>query len=476
MRILFSLGTKPWPGYRDGVAAFVAALSAQAHEPVVVSRTGPDAEWFADNVEAQVEKYDLQRMLRLPLSTDDLADWPGIEWAQCREAVHTLLSVGNRVGLPESAASHVYGATCGAVWLLHRHLPDAVIVYNPYWLEHRPLVGAARALGIPVFYYEKGMLPRSFQLDERGINAESSLAVATEAEPADPARVERELKKLRDELFGEGETGWSQPAGRVGAENLRERLAVERGRRILLYVGQVNSDTNMTEFSPHFDSNREAVAFLTELLPADSDWFVLGKKHPKGDDRDAEMRRLLAGRGTWAQDVHLHDCLDLADCVVSINSSVVLEALLKHRHVVLLGRGIFNGKGVAYEYDDLNHEEMWRAFSRDPMKPPADAEKIDYWCWRATCRWLYRCRPQDLPGEGRRAADYVLERLTGPADVHAEDVLELLPPLVQLVRRRLGRPHSLVGRAERAVRRLLARFRSWTKRRSIPNSKQETHR
>ena len=355
----------------------------------------------------------------------------------------------------------LYGAIAGALLLLYRHTPDCVVLYNCYRPPFRAIHHACRRLGVPVLHYEKGMLPHSFQLDPQGINAASSLAAETRPGPADAGLVERELQEVRRELFGTGQSGWGQPAQRVGPAELRRRLAVPEGRRVLLYVGQVEADSNMVAFSPHFGANAQAVRFLLSALPPDSDWFLLGKAHPKEHQDASAPQGLLDGRGAWTAGAHVHDCLELADCVASINSAVVLEAMLLHKPVVLLGRGVFSGKGVALEYDGRNPGEIASALSARRLAPFAEDGLIDYWCWRVACRWLYRCRPQDLPAEGRRAARDMLAAMPAGGRPSPEQVMELLDPLLALGRERERDLAAELQRLERRSQRLERIMNRW---------------
>jgi glycosyltransferase involved in cell wall biosynthesis len=429
------MGAKRWAGYREAVAALAGELAALGHHPVVATVEPDEAEWLAQRVGIPVEKYGRRRGFRHPIQLRTLAESESLSWARCREMGEMAARLMPTGWTLENVGPVIYGNLVEALLLLYRHTPDCVVLYNPYRPVRRPLLRASEELGVSVLYFEKGMLPASFQLDHAGINGGSSFAAETDVWSFEPQRVAQQLEEVREELFGGGKTGWDQGTGPVGPDELRRQLGLPAGRRVLLYVGQLNRDSNLVAFSPHFATNADALRFVSETLSDQPDWVILGKKHPKGEDDDSALQGLLGERGLWTGDVHLHDCLDLADCVVSINSSVVLEALLKHKPVVLLGRGVFSGKGVAFEYEGTNQEELREALAEAPLDPFGQEEVIDYWCWRAACRWLYRCRPEDLPGEARRAAEYVLKRGQRGKAPPPERVVDLLASLADAAKR-----------------------------------------
>lgn len=407
MKVLFHVGATRWPGYFEICTAIYDRLREGGHEVTVWSSVSESTTWFRKNTNigpidlyelaggyegtspyletltaALGEYVDLQQMVNLHLQLFKPPE--GIEHSR-QVAVPWLMSV---------------------LQLLVESRPDVVVLYNGYQPHAYALRSICQKARIPVLVMEKGLLANSMQLDSRGINAESTLAQETVPSAHDPERVACDLTALRKELFGGGVTGWQQSANRIGADALRKRLGLTEKNRLLLYIGQVRSDSNLLFFSPHFRGNDDALRFLADHLQ-DRSWFILGKRHPFGEDDDAAIRRMLNGRGAWMDDIHLHDALELADAVVSINSSVVFESLLLKKPTILLGRGLFSGKGIALEYDGKNGKRIGE-FLRAPCLM-ADEHLIEYWCWRTACEWLYRTRPEDIAGESLRAARQIEE-------------------------------------------------------------------
>jgi hypothetical protein len=412
MKVLFHIGSSYWPGYFEACTETIARLREDGHTVVLWSTIPESTAWFREHTEeTPVEFHDSVAALHVESRVSSslsnfMKDYLDLD--RIAELHQLLFKPPTALGVSQKRA---FTWLLAVLELLVEHRPHAVVLYNgfhPYALAMRCL---CEKLGVAVLLMEKGLLAHSFQLDPRGINAESSLARETKPSLHDPEQIKQDLTALRAELFGNGVTGWDQNAGRIGGDALRQRLGLTRDARVLLYVGQVKSDSNIIFFSPYFRGNEEALRFLTEHLPKDEDWFILGKRHPFGEDDDAAIRRMLGDSGAWLDDVHLHDALEAAAAVVSINSSVVFESLLLRKPTILLGRGLFNGKGVAFEYDGENAESL-RQFLRE-ARPPCGTDMLDYWCWRTAFQWLFRTRPETIESESRRVAAVVARAAEG---------------------------------------------------------------
>jgi len=258
-------------------------------------------------------------------------------------------------------------------YVLDSYQPDVVLVWNG--LVWHPAVAAARARrkGIPVWHCEKGALPGTWYADPLGINATSSLVLEPSAPglhevleaPLPPDRRAAVLSEL-DRIAQAGASAWEQPELR-GPDGWRRQLAIPDGAKVLFFPLQVDADTNMRFFSPHFAGSLDALEAVVEALQDRDDWFVLVKPHPKGTYRQDRLQRAVASRGRCTRTINLHDAVALASLVVTINSTVAAEAAWRNRPVLQLGRGILSGKRIVFEFD--------------PARPLA--EQID----EATKRW-----------------------------------------------------------------------------------------
>jgi len=223
--------------------------------------------------------------------------------------------------------------------------PDIVIVWNGM----ADVRGMARTLleelNVPFFYAEKGMLPESWYIDQLGINARCGLDSRCCRARLD-ADQRQDVLAYIETVASSGASAWSQPA-RCRPDSLRRRLGVKEDSPIVFFAGQVDEDVNVTRFSA-FTDVAEAVRLVVDSVPADVT--VVAKPHPKSKshskrrlaDLSGERRNLIV-----AEDVNIWDLIDGAELVVSINSTVAFEALLRRKKIILLGDGVLSNVGLA---------------------------------------------------------------------------------------------------------------------------------
>ncbi len=260
-------------------------------------------------------------------------------------------------GYPDDPAS-VEGPLTATAWccdrVLEAYRPDLVMVWNGL-LSHQAVVAdRARRHGVPVRYCEKGPLPDSWYADPLGVNAAGSLVAEpqspglTEAlnAPLAPDQLEAAIGEIR-RMAEAGASAWGQPPLR-GAAAWRQALGITDRDRVLFFPLQVDADTNMRFFSPHFCSSLEALTAVSRA--AGEGWRILAKPHPRGTCPPQAVQDAVGRRGWCVPDINLHDALDLADLVVTINSTVATEAAWRDLPVLQLGRGILSDKGIVAEY------------------------------------------------------------------------------------------------------------------------------
>ena len=232
--------------------------------------------------------------------------------------------------------------------------PVLVLIWNPFQSHNMVLEQLAADRGCPVLYLERGPMPGTLHVDDRGTTAASSIAVRSDWS----WDAQEEAGRWRDVYHGlahryreRAATWWDQPE-RVGADRVRERLGIPDDARVVLFAGQVDDDTSNFLFAPDHADNAEAFADFCQLVAPHPDVYVLGKHHPRSTTSPRVYRRAIDGPGTWATDLALADCLRIADRVAAVNSTVLFEALLLEKPVLSMGRSILSGKDIAYELLD----------------------------------------------------------------------------------------------------------------------------
>jgi len=346
LSVLFAAGgDDPWIARIE--RSLTAALQAAGGQCLILAYDRdvftPDGPWIDLREVGTVEGPDLPPEALLPPELAPLA--ADTRWYH------------RASGYPDDPAS-VEAPLAATAWCCDRVLeacrPDLVMVWNGL-LSHQAVVAdRARRRGLPVRYCEKGPLPDTWYADPLGVNAAGSLVAEpkspglTEAldAPLEPDELAATLGEIR-RIAEQGASAWGQPPRR-GAAAWRQTLGIGDRDRVLFFPLQVDADTNMRFFSPHFSGSLEA---LTAVSRAAGDrWRVLAKPHPQGACPPRAVQDAVGRRGWCVPDINLHDALDLADLVVTINSTVAAEAAWRDLPVLQLGRGILSDKGIVAEY------------------------------------------------------------------------------------------------------------------------------
>lgn len=206
--------------------------------------------------------------------------------------------------------------------------PDVVIVYNGSVYPESVLAEVSRTRRR--IFVEAGFFPKTLQIDPKGLNGANSV-------PRDPA-----FYLDTDEDFaadGLPDIVNNRAAKVIGAG----AVALEKGYVFVPF--QVPSDMQVTQHSPWI---RDMEMFLDEMLEAaernPDDVFVI-KEHPSFK-RSVKGLRLDHPRVIFANDNVTSELIQNARVVLTLNSTVGIEALLFERPTITLGGACYNIDGL----------------------------------------------------------------------------------------------------------------------------------
>ena len=265
---------------------------------------------------------------------------------------------------------------------LPRSLPgpqaEAVAVWGR---RARPrLLATARQRGLPLLQVEDGFLrsvglgadlvdPISWVVDHMGVYYDATAASDLEHRLATGTWREGELQRaeaLRQQLVEQAITkynlpgaGWQRPAG---------------NRRVVLVVGQVESDASIRYGAPGVSSN---LALLEAVRAAEPEAFLVYKPHPdvvaglcrsgEGEHRAAQLCDCLLSEGS------IHDLFEQVDALHVLTSLAGFEALLRGLEVHCWGLPFYAGWGLTR--DCLSSPRRGRSL---PLAALVHAALIDY--------------------------------------------------------------------------------------------------
>jgi len=253
---------------------------------------------------------------------------------------------------PDSAQFAQWLSRVATEWYdtMRRHLEgyDAVVLWSAFRVPLSAAAAAAHSLGIHAIICENGPFPGTMAMDPGGINAESSItdrpAEAYRGLVMDPA--------LREALLA---TRLRQRPLRKAHGAAHDALDDTKPlpERYVLFPMQVHDDSQVLVFSPRFDTVAEAVRYTAAQVEQHNartgDRLALVvKEHPSDYGRiDYGPLRAALPQVRFVRTTPVSEIVGQARAVVTLNSSVGVEALLHMRPVATLGRALYNVPGVA---------------------------------------------------------------------------------------------------------------------------------
>ena len=220
---------------------------------------------------------------------------------------------------------------------LSRRPFDVLAVYNGYHLRQAIAVEIAKSMKKQILYFENGALPDTTTVDWKGINFDNALP--------------------RERAFYEA---YIPEAAQRPAVTLRPRVPKNSAKfapdphfalpkRYLFVPFQVDHDTQLLCHSPRISDMDALYRFVETALArcTDSDTVILFKEHPSALRDYAHLHAGPNPRLRFANGIATQTLIEHAEAVVTINSSVGIEALLYRKRVITLGNAFYTVDGIA---------------------------------------------------------------------------------------------------------------------------------
>lgn len=285
---------------------------------------------------------------------------------------------------------------------------DCVIVWSGVTLVRSLSAHIARKLGIRTIYCENGYLPGTMQMDVEGVNFYSSFTPRIRAQEyrsfdGDDAALETTLELLRTGQRIPGMIPFPQPKASTGQRLQRElgRLLKPQAWRWLdtldrsdfrtrkwtgeqpfvLLPLQVVRDSQLSVHSPLLGHDLPRLILHTWLamrrvLP---DHRLVVKLHPKETTHGNRAYLKLASELpdiVFVRGQAMHELLRRCSLVVTINSTVGVEAMAFDKPVVALGRNFYTFPELVQTVADL--DELPVAMQAALQRPKDPALRRDF--------------------------------------------------------------------------------------------------
>ena len=229
--------------------------------------------------------------------------------------------------------------------LFSQEKPDLLVIWNGKKLPNQTVVLAAQQLSIPIYYFENGLLPGTTTLDPNGVNQAASL-------PKDPA-----FYLAQSALV---EMDFHAPKIEQRAAHRRRNQHGESAlpERFIFVPFQVPHDTQIACYSPwipDMETFYDAVVKAVKEL-GDPQLKVVFKEHPTWHKHYTHLYH-KDPIAMFANDNVTRDIMMDAEAVITINSTVGLEALLLNKKVITLGQACFNIENLVLHADNQSQLE-----------------------------------------------------------------------------------------------------------------------
>jgi capsular polysaccharide export protein len=189
---------------------------------------------------------------------------------------------------------------------------------------------------LPFSFLERGLFSDSLFIDNEGVNGASSLCTTKAGSWSSESYSENLHDFCKKIFFKKDDKKYNKPKE-------------FNSKRLIFFPLQVQLDTNIIYYSP-FKTMREAFIRIYEKFNDESTFFVV-RPHPE-EVEDFKVNLPVYNNIIISSDNSLEYWIDVSDVVVTINSTVGLEALLKNKKVVCIGESIYSGLSSINKFKD----------------------------------------------------------------------------------------------------------------------------
>lgn len=247
---------------------------------------------------------------------------------------------------------------------LRESRPDVAVVWGNATVAQRAAAAVCRIADVPVVYSELGWFRRPPDGSIR-TNVFDTVGFKEGATELTQEWWDRRLTQQENEHLDNYIAWWK--GAKSSKHGQRDQPLPEEvgnaGKPVLLVLLQLDQDS-----SCHYAegiTTQQAVMDAVRFGAGDS-WQVVVKEHPAGLPRCDRSTNEV-----WLRDQNLHDCLEVAGCVVTANSNAGLESLIYEVPVVCLASAPYSGLGFTHDIREPRVLELvLRRLREDGPRPP----------------------------------------------------------------------------------------------------------
>lgn len=317
----------------------------------------------------------------VPLLAENIGSAPRLTARQFRRRFHFKLDlidlsihqfviepITPRMVLPESDWSqHLRGVGALAHRRIRASRADVVLVPHGAETVSRILAEMTAKARRRLLYWESGFFPGHLYVDARSphfFRGEASI----DHQPM-PEQPSASTIAFRDAWRSDRTSKYVQPPHSAGAQ-VSTWLAGD-DRPILFLPGQTPHDANVAVALGRFPDLASLYRDVLAQIP--ETWRILYKPHPRASQDPLAEYAASSGRFLNA-DINIHDAIDASRAVLTLSSNVGLEALIRGRPVILLGKPVYWGRGLTLDLAD--HASLKTLLHANDLKAPSEANVL----------------------------------------------------------------------------------------------------
>lgn len=212
---------------------------------------------------------------------------------------------------------------------------DLIIIWNGYDYIQKLIVEVAKMYGIGVAYMENGLLPNTTTIDTKGINFNNSLP-----------REASFYKALNNQK------PFVKPENLVAREVKGQKSISEEHKELpenyIFVPFQVDNDSQIICNSPHIKNMEELFLICAEVqknLKDQSLKFVF-KEHPSSQFEYPKLIGMQTENLLFINNTNTQELIQKSQAVLTINSTVGIEALIFEKKVIVVGNAFYSIDGI----------------------------------------------------------------------------------------------------------------------------------
>lgn len=216
-----------------------------------------------------------------------------------------------------------------------------IYLRSGYSYIQQAIVAWAKENDIKAIYTENGQLPCTFVIDSKGVNSKSSIPQSKE--------FYQSIKVPKDYVYARK---------LLARRNKVKSDEVQLPASYYFVPFQVPTDSQVLINSPWIDGMPKLYELLVSMLPyLPNGFFFVIKEHPSSEIRfknlHAKNPKIIFANGNDTQSL-----IQSSAAVITLNSSVGVEALMLGKKVITLGDAFYNIEGLANHVE--NEQELAR--------------------------------------------------------------------------------------------------------------------